>query len=48
MEKSQERENIYLTPKIIEPIEKMGSIYSEYQNQAFTVADELNESIDKY
>lgn len=48
MAKSQERENIYLTPEIIETIEKMGSIYFEYQSQAFTVADELNESIDKY
>lgn len=48
MEKSQELENIYLTPEIIETIEKMGNIYSEYQNQAFTVVDEWNESIDKY
>lgn len=48
MEKSQERENIYLTPEIIKTIEKIGSIYSKYQNRAFDTVHQLNASIDEY
>ncbi len=48
MEKSEKQGNIYLTPEIISVIEKIGSTYARYQDQAFKAADKLNENIDEY